>query len=83
MVDDASTILDISLDKSLSAKTRELLVKVSVDTIARASDFCRYFWNEANGKKPILKAVQAAEMRASTNARPVFIGNNTFYGNAN
>lgn len=39
--------------------------------------------NEANGKKPILKAVQATEMRASTNARPVFIGNNTFYGNAN
>ncbi|WP_431689845.1 hypothetical protein [Peptostreptococcus anaerobius] len=51
--------------------------------VNEAYDFCGYFWNEANGKKPILKAVQAAEMRASTNARPVFIGNNTFYGNAN
>lgn len=47
-----------------------------------AYEFSKVFWEEANGRKPILKAVQNAESRVYTETDPVFIGNSTFYGNA-
>ena len=45
-----------------------------------AYEFGKVFWREANGRRPILKAVDEAYRQTRPNVRPKFYGNSTFYG---
>lgn len=46
-------------------------------------EFNKVFWREANGRRPILKAVDEAYRKTRHNTRPKFYGNSTFYGISN
>lgn len=48
-----------------------------------AYNFSRHFWQYADGHTPIKRAVEKAKADVSVKARPVFVGNSTFYGTAN
>ncbi|MDY4128463.1 hypothetical protein [Peptostreptococcus porci] len=49
----------------------------------QAYEFSKEFWSEADGRKPILKAVDIAYRRSLPATKPTFYGNSTFYGTAN